>query len=85
MKKYTDGTQVVTAKNYQEAAEKLYGQHYYHCPGANQDTKKDIQTTYVYRHRGYADVAVYNIGDKQGTYWGVQAATPQHHTLRRIQ
>lgn len=81
---YTDGTNTVTANNYQEAAEKLYGQHYYHNPGVRDDIEGDISTTYAHVRRGFAEVEVYNIGDKQGTYWGVQAAKPARYILRRI-
>lgn len=77
MKKYTDGINVVSAHNYAEAAKKLYGQTYYSNPGSN----GTIPTTYTEVHRGYADVLVFEVGDKQGTYWGVQAAQPQKYTI----
>lgn len=77
MKKYTDGVKTVKARNYQEAGEKLYGQQIYHIP--NRDW--DLWTTYVTRHNGYATVKVYNVGDKQGTYWGVEAADPVMHKI----
>lgn len=82
--KYTDGIKTVTAKNYKEAAEKLYGQTYYACPGAANPDKDKIPTTYTHVYSGYADVEVFNVGDKQGSYWGVQAARPQRYRLRRI-
>lgn len=82
--KYTDGTKNVSAKNYNEAAEKLYGQEFYHNPCVRNDINGDIPTTYVHVHKGYATVIVYNVGDKQGSYWGVQAAQPQRYTLRRV-
>ena len=75
MNTYIDeNNNTVKANNYQEASEKLYGQHkgYSGCP-----------TTYAYVHKGYAEVKVYKEGDKIGTYYGVQAATPEKHTLRR--
>lgn len=84
MKKYTYGTKTVTAKNYKEAAEKLYGQTYYACPGAANPDKYKIPTTYTHVHSGYANVEVFNVGDKQGTYWGIQAALPQRYILHRI-
>lgn len=64
----------VKANNYLDAAEKLYGQSkgFGGCP-----------TTYAHRHNGYADVKVYNAGDKIGTYYGVAAARPAKHILRR--
>lgn len=80
MNKYTDGKRIVSAPNYKEAAEKLYGQMYYPNPGS----KSTIPTTYTFKHRGYANVLVYKAGDKQGTYWGVQAAKPKKYTIRRI-
>lgn len=85
MATYTDETgKTVKAKNYQEAAVKLYGQKMYKVTG-HDDT---LGTTYAQPHRnadgsGYATVYVYQEGDKQGTYWGVQAATPERHTLTR--
>lgn len=76
MRTYSDETgKTIKAHNYQDAAEKLYG------------VAKDYNgrhATYVSRHNGYADVRVYAEGDKVGTYYGVQAATPTRHTLRRI-
>lgn len=79
MKKYTDGYTTVTAKNYTDAAVKLYGQIYYKNPAC----KGTVPTTCTHVYRGYADVEVYNIGDKQGTYWGCAAARPQRYILRR--
>lgn len=66
----------VKASNYDDAAEKLYGQSkgFGGCP-----------TTYAYRHNGYADVDVYKAGDKIGTYYGVAAARPEKHVLRRLE
>lgn len=78
--KYTDHKKTVTAKNYQEAAEKLYGQTYYPNPKGG----GLVPTTYVVIHRGYADVEVFKVGDKLGTYWGVAKAHPKRHTLYRI-
>lgn len=76
MAKYIDENKnEIRANNYQEAAEKLYGQY----KGYN-----GCRTTYTRVHNGYADVLVYAEGDKIGTYWGVAAATPVRHTLRRI-
>lgn len=83
--KYTDGKQVVAARSYKEAAEKLYGQAYYHDPGARDEiTNTPIPTTYTEVHKGYAVVSVYNIGDKQGRYWGVQAARPTIYILKKM-
>ena len=64
----------VKANNYLDAAKKLYGQSkgFSGCP-----------TTYAHRHNGYADVDVYKAGDKIGTYYGVAAAHPVRHILRR--
>lgn len=76
MRKYIDeNNNEVKASNYQEAAEKLYGQDkgYSGC-----------RTTIAKAHRGYADVRVYKAGDKIGSYYGVQAATPAEHTLKRM-
>lgn len=81
--KYTDGIKTVTAKNYKETAEKLYGQTYYQQPGST-NPDNTIPTTYTHVHSGYADVEVFNVGDKQGTFWGVQTARPQRHVLRRV-
>jgi hypothetical protein len=81
MRKYTDGEKIVEAENYKEAAKKIFGLTYYPNPGSITGI---IPTTYVYIHNGYAEVLVYNVGDKQGTYWGVGAATPKRYTLRRI-
>lgn len=84
MNKYSDGINTVSALNYKEAAEKLYGQHYYHNPTVRPEINGDIPTTYVYKHRGYASVSVYAVGDKQGEFWGVQQAKPARYTIRRI-
>ena len=85
MSKYTDGKKIVAAPNYQAAAEKLYGQEHYHNPAVKPEYDyATIPTTYVYVHNGYADVAVYSVGDKQGSYWGVQAAIPKRYVIRRI-
>lgn len=81
--KYTDGIKTVTAKNYKEAAEKLYGQTYYQRP-ESADPNNTIPTTYTRVHSGYADVDVFNVGDKQGTFWGVQAARPRRHVLTMV-
>lgn len=78
MRNYTDETgRTIKANNYVEAAQKLYNNTDY------QDPKGGglIPTVYVYKHNGYADVAVFKIGDKQGTYWGVQRAIPAKHKL----
>lgn len=76
MRTYIDeSNNTVKANNYQEAAIKLYGQ------------AKSINgnpTTLVYRHNGYAEVRVYKEGDKIGSYYGVSAATPVYHTLKRM-
>ena len=71
----------VKAKNYREAAEKLYGQ------GRSYQDKS--YTTYVNVRRdesgaGWAEVDVYKPGDKIGTFYGVAACTPKKHVLRRI-
>lgn len=70
-----ENNNTVKAANYQKAAEKLYGQHkgFSGCP-----------TTYARTHRGYAEILVYKEGDKIGTYYGVQAATPTKHMLQRL-
>lgn len=76
MRIYIDeNNNTVKANNYQEAAEKLYGQH---------KGFSGCQTTYARRHNGFAEVTVYNEGDKIGSYYGVQAARPAVHTLRRV-
>jgi len=81
MKTYSDEKgNTVKARNYTEAAEKLYGQKWYRVDG--QETL--LPTTYCDRHLGYAEVKVYNVGDKQGSYWGVQSANPQEHTLKEV-
>ena len=70
MKTYIDeNNYTVKANNYQEASEKLYGQH----KGFN-----GCHTTYARTHRGYADILVYKIG----TYYGTQSATPVRHILK---
>lgn len=63
------------ANNYQEAAEKLYGQ-----------TKSidGAPTTYVYRLRRHAVVNVWEEGSKIGTFYGVQADTPTTHVLKIV-
>ena len=78
MTQYNFNGKTVTAKNYQEAAEKLFGQEYYKDPA-----NRTIQTTYVECHRGYATVKVYKVGDKQGILWGVQAAAPKVYKIER--
>lgn len=76
MATYIDDRNIaVKARNYQEAAEKLYGQSK-GCKGQ--------PTTYIYRHNGYADVKVYTEGAKIGTYYGVVADIPVIHTLKRV-
>ena len=75
METYIDeNNNTIKANNYREAAVKLYGQSKGYS-GCN--------TTYTRVRRGYADVEVYNAGDKIGTYYGVQAAKPTRHTLKR--
>lgn len=73
MKTYIDeNNNTVKANNYQEASEKLYGQH----KGFN-----GCNTTYARTHRGYADILVFKENDKIGTYYGAQSATPVKHIL----
>lgn len=84
MNKYTDGNNTVHAENYREAAEKLYGQQYYINPMSPSNSNNTIPTTYVYKHRGYAEVLVFAVGDKQGTYWGIQQGKPAKHIIKRI-
>lgn len=79
MAKYIYKGNSVMAKNYHEAAEKFFGQEFYKNPANN----GKIQTTYVERHSGYAIVKVYKVGDKQGSFWGVQAATPKIYKIER--
>lgn len=69
-----ENNNMVKANNYREAAVKLYGQN----KGYN-----GCNTTIVKVHHGYADVEAYNAGDKIGSYYGVQAARPTSHTLKR--
>lgn len=77
MKTYIDETgKTVRAKNYLEAAEKLYGQAL--------DIKGQSPTTYAYISKGFATVKVYGAGAKVGTYWGVQATTPAVHMLKVV-
>lgn len=85
MKRFIDEqNKVVVAKNFQEAAEKLYGQTPYQNPAITK-FESLLETTVVHKtHKGTADVKVYNVGDKQGTFWGVQAATPKLHTLTKV-
>lgn len=81
MKAYIDESgNTVKARNYTQAAEKLYGQKWYKVNGLGDN----LPTTYCYRHLGFARVHVYSVGDKQGTYWGIQAADPQVHTLHEV-
>lgn len=71
----------VKAKNYKEAADKMFKCTYYQCP------KSDFTIPTVYAEpdfHGSCIVKVYKPGDKQGSYWGVQAATPQKYTLKRL-
>ena len=63
------------ANNYQEAAEKLYGQAK-SIDGAN--------TTYSHRKCGCAIVNVWKEGSKIGTYYGAQADTPTTHVLKIV-
>ena len=76
MKIYKDENgKTVKAKNYQDAAEKLYG------------IAKDIngqKATYSHRHNGYANVNVYPEGAKVGTFYGVSETTPERHILKVI-
>lgn len=74
MKYIDENGNTTTAKNYLEAAERLFGQGKSYAGSA---------TTYAHTRRGYADVLVYKAGDKIGSYYGVQAATPERHTLKR--
>lgn len=75
---YVDETgRTTTAKNYHEAACNLYGLSNYPNPQGG----GELPTTYVRRHSRYAEVRVYNAGDKQGSFWGVQAATPTTHII----
>ncbi len=85
MKRFIDErNQVVEAKNYKEAAEKLYGQTLYHNPVVQEHLDSNLATTNVEKHKGYADVHVYRPGDKQGTFWGVEAATSEKHKIVKI-
>lgn len=74
MKTYRDENgQTVKARNYQDAANKLYG------------VAKDIngqKATYAHRHNGYAKVNVYPEGAKVGTFYGASGTAPERHTLR---
>jgi len=75
MTKYIDENgDTVTAKNFQEAAERLYGQAFYIIEGNVYEHK----TTYALRFRSYADVHVYEKGDRQGTH----GAHTQKHVLK---
>lgn len=80
MSKYEFNNKIVSAKNYQEAAEKIFGQEYYKNPSGS----GEIATTYTKRCKGCAIVRVYKIGDKQGRFWGVQAATPAEYKIRKV-
>ena len=80
MSKYLFNGKVVVARNYDDAAEKFFGQFYY----PNPLNGSILQTTYVNVHCGFATVKVYDIGDKQGSYWGIQAATPRVYEIKRI-
>lgn len=85
MKRFIDEkNQVVKAKNYTEAAEKLYGQSTYHNPAVQEHIDSNLATTNCVKHKGYADVHVYPVGAKQGTFWGVEAATPVEHKLVKV-
>lgn len=90
MAKYTyiDETgRSVRASNYYEAAVALYGQSPdgYSIWRSRPDGPIVARpTTYVWTRMGYAEVDVYRAGDKIGSYWGVEAAKPTRHTLRRI-
>lgn len=76
MRTYKDENgSTVKAKNYQEAAEKMFG------------IAKDVngqKATYAHRHNGYANVNVYPEGAKVGNYYGASETTPQRHILTRI-
>lgn len=80
MAKYICEGKTIDAKNYTEAAEKLFGQTYYKNPQGG----GTIPTTYVWRHNGYAEVKVFQVGDRQGSYWGVWAARPKCYEIKRI-
>jgi hypothetical protein len=84
MKLYKDETgAIIKATNYRNAAEKLYNQQYYHNPACRPELETaKIPTVYTERHNGYATVKVFNVGDKQGSYWGVQRAFPIKHILK---
>lgn len=63
------------ANNYQEAAEKLYGQA---------KSINGAPTTYVYRLRNRAVVNVWEKGSKIGSFYGAQADTPITHVLKIV-
>lgn len=91
MGKYTDGKIVVVAKNYEEAAEKIFGQEYYPNPNGCVDQEGEVDklpTTYTritgYGKNRHCEVKVYKVGDKQGSFWGVQAAEPKKYMIKKI-
>lgn len=76
MRNYIDECgNTIKANNYKEAAIKLYGQH----KGYN-----GCETTLVRVRRGYAEIDVYRKGDKIGSYYGVRAAYPVKHIIKRV-
>jgi hypothetical protein len=84
MKLYKDENGIIVrATNYRNAAEKLYNQEYYHNPACRPElATAKIPIVYTERHNGYATVKVFNVGDKQGSHWGVQQTFPIKHTLK---
>lgn len=90
MSKHTymdESGRTVRASNYWDAAIVLYGQTtdgYSIWRSRTGGPIVGVHTTYVKTRRGYAEVDVYKAGDKIGSYWGVQAARPTRHTVRRL-
>lgn len=84
MRKYTNGKVIVTAKNYKDAANKIYGNSVY----PNPLNGIPINTLYVNVHGNgenrHAEVREYSIGDKQCSYWGVNAAIPKTYIIVKI-
>lgn len=79
MKYIDENNNIVEANSYREAAKALYGEEFYQNPGHKNES---LISTLALDYQLPVTAEVYQLGDKQGTYWGVSAATPIRHTLR---
>ena len=80
MGKYKFENKTISAKNYMEAANIFFNDTVYPNPSGC----GDLHTVYHITHKGFAEVKVYQVGDKQGSYWGVQAARPKIYKIYKV-